>query len=690
MTTEQRDGHVNWKSWAFDYNVAGTEALTLGNGYFRGRRVFHKLSLPVIRVKYVQDESVIPLPTEPNPIFGTGCGPYNDQISWDPADFGEDLNPIAGPHHLVKLSNCGSRYICIKESVSDGTPWFELGVYARIGSYHIYQSWYLNDGGQILPRVFSKGLSCNLDHWHHPYWRLDFDLDGADNQRVNIFGSGGSQFRGFVDREGRLFNESDGGTVYNVENLKSGLKAWIMPPRVNEELGIVGPTEFSNLDAYVRKYRESEDRPWPHRPEREIGFDVHENPDNSDVVFWSVSHLHHHAAEGKDHWHEVGPTIAFDVPPAPPPPPDSVRRVQVKGNIHIKDFKLVGNDLWGHYTFDESRTVHPFSPHAEVFVIKGPVGDVTTHLIVKLDRESDNTISVAFTGELYDEDERVSSVGSSFKVAPGETGAWSGIHLVDHHGGDPDTSDIDFTVTNSLGVMPGWQPPFPIAPAGHAQAGALDTVARTSQNLDVFWIGPDGGVGTTFWDGSWHAPFAIAPAGHAQAGALTALSREPGHLDVFWVGPDGGVGTAYWDGSWHAPFAIAPAGSAKPGALKAVSRTSQNLDVFWIGPDGGVGTTYWDGTWHAPFPIAPAGHAQGGALDVVSRFPEQLDVFWIGPDGGVGTTYWDGTWHVPFAIAPAGSAKPGALEAVSRFREQLDVFWIGPDGGVGTTYWTAG
>jgi hypothetical protein len=44
----------------------------------------------------------------------------------------------------------------------------------------------------------------------------------------------------------------------------------------------------------------------------------------------------------------------------------------------------------------------------------------------------------------------------------------------------------------------------------------------------------------------WAAPFPIAPRGHAAPGAITAHSRHPDHIDVFWIGPDGGVGTTFW------------------------------------------------------------------------------------------------------------------------------------------------
>jgi len=87
----------------------------------------------------------------------------------------------------------------------------------------------------------------------------------------------------------------------------------------------------------------------------------------------------------------------------------------------------------------------------------------------------------------------------------------------------------------------------------------------------VFWIGPDGAIGSTWWDGAphanWgdHAPFPITPPGAAQPGSPTAvIARNPGHLDVFWIGPDGAVASTWWDAapqaSWgdHAPFPITP------------------------------------------------------------------------------------------------------------------------------------
>jgi hypothetical protein len=102
-------------------------------------------------------------------------------------------------------------------------------------------------------------------------------------------------------------------------------------------------------------------------------------------------------------------------------------------------------------------------------------------------------------------------------------------------------------------------------------------------------------------------------------GGLEAIARTPGHMDVFWVGPDGSVGTNWWDagvnnGLWNTPFEIAPAGSAQ-GVTTVVARTPEHMDVFWVQPDGSVGTNWWDagvnnGLWNTPFEIAPAGSAE--------------------------------------------------------------------------------
>src|SRR3984885_3829769 len=263
---------------------------------------------------------------------------------------------------------------------------------------------------------------------------------------------------------------------------------------------------------------------------------------------------------------------------------------------------------------------------------------------------------------------------------------------------------VRFGVPNAVSEIAGVRQQLQLTGSG---AGAVTAVARTPDHLDLFWAGLDGSVGSNWWDagannGRWNAAFEIAPAGSAAQGAVTAVARAPDHLDVFWVGLDGSVGSSWWDagannGAWNTAFDIAPAGSAAQGAVTAVARTPDHLDVFWVGPAGSVGSNWWDahannGRWNTAFDIAPAKSAQG-AVTAVARAPDHLDVFWAGPDGSVGSNWWDagannGRWNAAFEIVPAGSAA-GAVMAVARTPDHLDVFWVGLGGSVGTNWWAA-
>ena len=194
-------------------------------------------------------------------------------------------------------------------------------------------------------------------------------------------------------------------------------------------------------------------------------------------------------------------------------------------------------------------------------------------------------------------------------------------------------------------------------------------------------------------------PFPIAPGGAAGGGSgLTAAVRGD-EVDVFWVGPNGGIGVTFArmsldGGRWQQPFPIAPARAAREGSpVAAVLRPNRQFDVFWVGPDGGIGTAFAleGGAWQQPFPIAPGGATGGGSGLATAVRGDQVNVFWIGPDGGVGTTFCQpdvdgGRWQRPFPIAPGGAARPGSPVAAAARGGQLDAYWIGPNGGIGSNF----
>jgi hypothetical protein len=168
---------------------------------------------------------------------------------------------------------------------------------------------------------------------------------------------------------------------------------------------------------------------------------------DSDIVFWSVCHLSHHADEGKHHWHSVGPDLVFTPMIRGALPPETFRQVTVTGKISVKDFKLADSDLWKHEDFTEQVLLNPDAANAEV-VRKVSRGDVTAELVVRATWNLDSSIGVQFTARLFDELEKVAEISQHFNVLRDTAMSWNGIHLVDYHAGDPDTADINFTVEN--------------------------------------------------------------------------------------------------------------------------------------------------------------------------------------------------------------------------------------------------
>src|SRR6476660_3558438 len=160
-------------------------------------------------------------------------------------------------------------------------------------------------------------------------------------------------------------------------------------------------------------------------------------------------------------------------------------------------------------------------------------------------------------------------------------------------------------------------------------SSALNVVSRDSLRLELFWARNSGAIRSQWWAGapgqSWgdHGPSDVVAAGATIPGAsVTTVARTPDNLDVYWVTPDGAVAANWWfaapGASWadHGWFTITPPSAvASAGGITATARTPNNLDVFWVAPDGSVGTQWWPAaaghSWadHSPFAIAPPGSA---------------------------------------------------------------------------------
>jgi hypothetical protein len=145
----------------------------------------------------------------------------------------------------------------------------------------------------------------------------------------------------------------------------------------------------------------------------------------------------------------------------------------------------------------------------------------------------------------------------------------------------------------------------------------VTAVSRFSDQLDLFTVGFDGGVYSTFWnaagdwfnrwfrliDANFFDEFTVPPQSE-----LSVLSRYPNHMDLFVVGRDSAIYSTFWDaiGNWSNPWfrlgdANFPDGFKVPihSVVSSLSRYPDHMDLFVSGFDGGVYSTFWDanGGW---------------------------------------------------------------------------------------------
>lgn len=285
-------GSTSFGDWSFSWEIgnAHDEGLVLRNVRWKGVKVLHKVSMPVIRVKYRGDGSSI----------DAGCGPYNDRIH------SGNIERFSGQTTDVIARHVGSNIL-------------EIAIFSEIGGYDLYQAYYFHKSGRFEPMLYSSGWSCSdspksrNDHKHHPYWRLDFDIDGIANRvRHAMTVSGGStSFAAYSSESGFTVPGNATATVWTVTNPNSGRHVRLQSP-ANERADAGGSPwfGFGQRDVHVRLYKFAEDEGWAFASTAQLGyFSPAEVTEDRDVVFWSIGHMTHvwtQADENNPHWHSRG------------------------------------------------------------------------------------------------------------------------------------------------------------------------------------------------------------------------------------------------------------------------------------------------------------------------------------------------------------------------------------------------
>ncbi|MFK7996495.1 MAG: hypothetical protein AB8B87_20320 [Granulosicoccus sp.] len=280
---------VDWEGWKFDYSTNdNSSGLVLNNVEFGGKQILDRVSMPVMRVEYLDD----------------ACGPYADILS---------TRALSRATQGAPESVCDDQSQCTRTYTQNGEKMLEVGSNWQIGEYQIYQTYYFSENGYFDARVYSRGLQCLVDHSHHAHWVFDFDIDGPENDIV-LRADGSAPTTEFND----LRSESNG---WQITDKETGSIVNVIPA---DDDGL--PDDFSNVDVAVRAWQRDEIGRWRLGARGEIGENYLNNQsvDGTDIVLWYVTHLPHSASEGPGIWHASGPRIQVgDVtsPPVDPVPP---------------------------------------------------------------------------------------------------------------------------------------------------------------------------------------------------------------------------------------------------------------------------------------------------------------------------------------------------------------------------------
>jgi Cu2+-containing amine oxidase len=280
-------GFVNWPSahtplWQFAYTLADSpdaEGIAITGAAFRGRKVLYKASLPSLRVQY-----------------DNTCGPYKDPLTYNNA------HPISG-----------SNRVKVYTIWSGGLSGIAVEAFHTIGAYKLTERWTFWADGRVTPRLYSAGLQCNINHRHHPYWRFDFDIEGAPNDTVLEYNTTTPDLGwgpGWHVKHSEITRVKSPVTLRSWAIMDLGTsRGYHIIPGAND-----GTADgFAPRDLFVMRYHGAEDKHGQQGNAADDGLAAYINGEvveKSDVVIWYCAHLGHHAEpEHADEYHACGPTL---------------------------------------------------------------------------------------------------------------------------------------------------------------------------------------------------------------------------------------------------------------------------------------------------------------------------------------------------------------------------------------------
>ena len=298
--TVSQGGVVLWKFLAVRPAASsGTRASGLELRYvdYRGKRVLYRAHVPILNVRYDHD----------------ACGPYRD---WQ---YQEGMIQAAGVDVAPGFRLCAAPATTILDTGSDAGSFLGVAIYVQgqevvlvseleAGWYRYISEWRLHTNGTIRPRfgfsAVQNSCVCNVHH-HHPYWRFDFDIRTAGNNRVReynnppLIGKSNWHTKTFEIRRPR---DPAHKRKWRVENTVTGEGYEIIPGPDDGVATASADWPYPRGDVWILRYRGSELDDGVNCTTGGFGCVTEANLDsfvngepisNNDVVIWYAGHVTH-------------------------------------------------------------------------------------------------------------------------------------------------------------------------------------------------------------------------------------------------------------------------------------------------------------------------------------------------------------------------------------------------------------
>jgi hypothetical protein len=166
--------------------------LELRNVYYNGRLALKRAHSPILFAEYTTSTCYRDWKdTDSQQIVWASRHPAFNRVSTTSCDRSKD--PIASygtcPFSLITNGSDGNPTGSCQTGVTveDFGTYVELSTQYNAAWYQYSSRFRLYADGSFEPEFGfgnSNGTNNNITHWHHNYWRLDFDIEGAENDRI--------------------------------------------------------------------------------------------------------------------------------------------------------------------------------------------------------------------------------------------------------------------------------------------------------------------------------------------------------------------------------------------------------------------------------------------------------------------------------------------------------------------------